>query len=213
MSRKFDVNLVRDAAATRWVEILGHLGRLDSAILDGSSKEHPCPKCGGDTRFRMIDVNAGALFCNHCFNKKNGDGFAALKWINGWDFAESLSQVAEYLGVETASKKIDPAEHLEWLDWSDEVVANWCKTKPPIKPDAVKLVGGWLARYRKNHIVIALPIHSQDGKVCGWVIYNATGGTLPKFSQKTKDVEWVKVKLTYGSKPGLMGTIERLLNK
>ena len=213
MSRKRlpDVELVRQAAAARWSEILSHLGRVDLAILDG--KHHPCPKCGGDDRFRMIDSKVGALLCNQCFSTKNGDGFAALQWLSGWDFKEALTQLAEYLGVKVENKKsADPAKDLEWLDWSDELVANWCRTKPPIKPEAVKLAGGRLAKYYKQHIVIALPIYSQAGKVCGGVLYNASGGTLPKFN-KGGETEWVKVKVTWGSKPGLMGTVSRLSDK
>lgn len=201
--KKHDVDLVRQAASSRWQEILCHLGRMDSAVLDG--QHHPCPKCGGTDRFRMIDEKAGALMCNQCFSTKNGDGFAALQWLNGWDFKEALSQVAEYLGVKADSKKAaDPAENLEWLEWSDDLVANWCRTKPPITPEAVKLAGGRLAKYRKTHIVIALPIYSQSGRTCGWVIYNATGGTLPRF-QRGGETQWIKVKVTFGSKPGLMG--------
>jgi len=207
--RQPDVELVRSAAATRWQEIIASLGHVDDDILDG--KHHPCPKCGGTDRFRMIDSQAGALMCNKCFATKNGDGFAALQWLNGWDFAEALGQVADYLGVKPAKTKIDPAEKLEWIDWSQEVVANWCKTKPPMTPEAVKLAGGRLARYYK-HVVVALPVHGQGGKICGWVIYNAAGGPLPKFSKDSK-TEWVKVKVTYGSKPDLMGTVEKLTRR
>jgi len=198
-----DVELVRAAAATRWIEIISHLGGVGGDLLDG--QHHPCPKCGGEDRFRMIDQAAGALMCNRCFSTKNGDGFAALQWLNGWDFRESLGQVAEYVGVKVEKTKADPAERLEFLEWSDAVVANWCRTKPPIEPAAVKAAGGRLAKYRKRHVVVAFPIRNQAGKDRGWVIYNASGGTLPKFSRKTKEVEWVKVKVTYGSKPGLMG--------
>ena len=53
----------------------------------------------------MIDENDGALFCNQCFNSKNSDGFAALQWLNGWDFAEALKQVAEHLGIKPAKSK------------------------------------------------------------------------------------------------------------
>ena len=155
----------------------------------------------------------------------------------GWDFAEAISQVAEYLGVKQESKKkqaapkkkpaskkqpakktssskkqpADPAEKLEWVDWSDEVVAYWCKSKPPITPEAVKSAGGRLARYYK-HLVIALPIHTKMGNICGWVIYNAVGRTLPKFS-KNGETQWVKVKVTYGSKSGAIGTVETLREK
>lgn len=89
--------LVKQAAAGRWVEILRVVGGCPSEILDG--KHHACPKCGGTDRFRLIEPEAGALFCNQCFNAKNGDGFAALQWLCGFDFLAAVRAVASHLGM------------------------------------------------------------------------------------------------------------------
>jgi len=94
---------VKQAAQGRWPEILSALGGIEPGLLDG--KHHPCPKCGGRDRFRLIDPEAGALYCNQCFHEGNGDGLAALQWLCGWSFSESLEQVAQYLGLPTDGPK------------------------------------------------------------------------------------------------------------
>ena len=53
-----DVEALKGQAAGRWREMLSTLGGVSADVLDG--KNHPCPKCGGTDRFRMIDVAAGA---------------------------------------------------------------------------------------------------------------------------------------------------------
>lgn len=111
MARKpnasYDVDMVKSAARGRWPEILSRLGNIAPELLDG--KHHPCPKqcspnSGGDDRFRLVDADAGALFCNQCFTSKNGDGLAAVQWLCGVKFGEALARVADYLGIEPQSK-------------------------------------------------------------------------------------------------------------
>jgi len=78
----------------------------------------------------------------------------------------------------------------------------------PIIPEAIKLAGGKMAVYRGRYTVIALPVWiGMKSNVVGWRIWNVRG-KLPKFG-KTKDdpIEWVKSKLTYGSQPGVVGTL------
>ena len=73
------------------------LGGIDRGLLDG--KPHPCPKCGGKDRFRLIDEADGALFCNQCFDHDNGDGLSALQWLTGWDFKTTCKKLGDYLGL------------------------------------------------------------------------------------------------------------------
>lgn len=102
--RKFDAGEVRQAAAGRWKEILSHLGGLSSYELSG--KHCPCPRCDGIDRFRFIDEEAGAVFCNKCFSTGNGSGFDALMWLNGWTFPASVREVAEYVGVQSKAPRV-----------------------------------------------------------------------------------------------------------
>ena len=97
MNTATDAATIKRAAAGKWPEILSSLGGISAEILDG--KHHPCPKCNGTDRFRMIDEERGALFCNQCFNKKNPDGIAALQWLNDEDFRATLKRLADHLGV------------------------------------------------------------------------------------------------------------------
>lgn len=92
-----DAQKIRLTADGNWPEIFTGLFRLPPQILDG--REHPCPKCGGNTRFRIIDEHPGALFCSHCFNRKNGDGLSAVQWWFGCTLPEAIGKVADYLGV------------------------------------------------------------------------------------------------------------------
>lgn len=85
---------VKRAAAGRWLELLVAAG-VPTDHLD--FRHHPCPKCGGKDRFRLLDAEAGAVFCNQCFATGNGDGLAAVKWLLSLDFPEALAWTAERL--------------------------------------------------------------------------------------------------------------------
>ena len=209
----YDMQAVRSAAAPRWVEILSQIGAIRPDWLDGRS--HPCPKCGGKDRFRLIDREAGAVLCNQCFRSGNGDGFAALQWLTGHPFSAILPRVAAACGISPIAKskaaEIDPAKDLEFRDWNESIVSLWCLKKPGILPQALRAVGARLATYRKHHTVIALPVwgeHLDQADPVGWCLFAANGVTLPKFS-KDKKTEQVKVKLTYGSRPGVIGVVRR----
>ena len=91
------VEIVRQAARGRWREILPAITSIPEASLDG--RHHPCPKCGGKDRFRLIDPDRGAVLCNQCFNSGNGDGFAVIAWMNGTAFLETLHTVGRFVGV------------------------------------------------------------------------------------------------------------------
>ena len=94
-----DIVALKRAAAGRWSEILARLGGIPAEILDG--QHHPCPKCpdGGNDRFRLIDPEAGACYCNQCFSKENGDGIAALQWLTGMDFRSTVAALSAHLGI------------------------------------------------------------------------------------------------------------------
>lgn len=203
----YDIAQVKQAATGRWPEIFAAVDSVSTDIFDGH--HHPCPKCGGDDRFRFIDQDAGACLCNQCFSTKNGDGLAVVQWLTGQDFVTSLKAVAEHLGIkqDKRKKKIDPAEHLEFLPWNSTIAGLWCLKKKPIKPEAIQAVGGRIAKYRGQYTVIAIPILGPS--LCevdpvGWVIYRADGGELPKWRKGKKQPEWVKVKITQGSQSGVI---------
>lgn len=130
------VENIKRQAAGRWPEILQHAG-FPADCLTG--KSCPCPKCGGTDRFRFIDEQAGAVYCNQCFKSGNGDGLAAIEWLTGCDFKHALYIVADYLGCDTtppnkaksngksypsldalkASWQANPGESVQWFDYTD----------------------------------------------------------------------------------------------
>ena len=228
--QRYDLEYVKQCARGRWAEIVSRLGGVDADSLDG--QHHPCPtgKCKSQRdafRFSDLDGNGGAI-CNQC--GKFGDGFAFLQFLTGKVFAAVLAEVAAHLGIEpettqsspaspagSTGEAKNPAEHLAWMPWSEIQVAIWCLSKPPITPAAVLAAGGRLARYRGQYTVIALPVwgeklDSDGAEPVGYSLYNVSGGPLPKYSPAGGDPEWVKVKLTAGSKPGLIGDLNRLRN-
>lgn len=209
---RFDKDELKRLARGRWKEIFSALCGLSSEALDG--RHHPCPKCGGDDRFRMVNEDEGALLCNQCFATKNGDGIAAVGWLLDLDFQHAMEKIGQYLGMEpvkpkSRKRKIDPAAKLEFVDWNDALAALWCLKKQPIKPESLQKVGAKQAIYDKKFKVIAIPVWSGTPEnVVGWNLYNITGGTLPKWEGKGKPPSQVKVKLTYGSNSGLIGFVE-----
>lgn len=229
----YDIEYVRAAAARQWPAILSALGGIDPDLLDG--EHHPCPKpgCGGTDRFRFTNRNdSGSCLCNQCFNgSQASDGFAALQWLTGWKFVDALKAVAEWLGIAPTEAPrstgrgngptANPAEHLAFEEWDEAnsmLAAAWCLWKEPINVAAIKAAGGRIARYRKQYSVLALPVWGKKldaEKPVGWVLYNLAGGTLPKYAKnnatgKWEISEWVKVKLTAGSQPGVITDLARL---
>jgi len=91
---------VKAAAKGREKEILVALTGIPEGMLDG--RHGPCPKCGGDDRFRY-DNQQDYAYCNRCFCTGNGDWIAAIAWLlsapDGDDVsqAEALKKVEKYL--------------------------------------------------------------------------------------------------------------------
>ena len=215
-----DVDLIRSAAAGRWPEILAHVCAVDHSLLDG--KHHPCPKCGGVDRFRFFADSSGGGICNQCWTSKNGDGISFVQWACSLDFVAAARKIGDYLGItydaparRNGHASADPAQYLSFREWSEGtriLAAQWCLKKPPIKFGALMACGARYALYRGQHNVIAIPVWGQqlaNAPPVGWCLYNITGGGLPVF-HKLQPPEWKKVKLTYGSQPGVIGPVEEL---
>jgi hypothetical protein len=105
--RPIDAAEVKQAASSRWREILGAVCGIDSDLLDG--KGHPCPACGGTDRFSAFSDfdTTGGIICRGCHATNNGDGLAAVAHFRGVEFAEALDLVAEHLGLKQGAKR-DP---------------------------------------------------------------------------------------------------------
>lgn len=116
----------------------------------------------------------------------------------------------------------DPAAQLEFQPWSDAIVSLlWLPTKPPTTLAALKRCHARLALYRQpggQYQVIALPVWGeklQAEKPVGWCLYHLGGKMLPRYTKNTQTGEYelteeLKVKVAYGSEPGLIGPVELL---
>ncbi len=104
------IEWVKELAEGREIDILRDVAGIPDEILGQDRREHPCPKCGGNTRCRLLDRDKGAVFCNHCFNEKNGDFIAAVQHFRSVDLPESLRLIGGYLGIDPTSNPLGPAE-------------------------------------------------------------------------------------------------------
>ena len=96
-TKHFDAEQVKSAAVGRELEQLEYVAHIDRELLDG--KPHPCPKCGGKDRFRLIDAKAGAVYCNQCFSSGNGDFLSAIMHFRGISFPQALEECGYRLGL------------------------------------------------------------------------------------------------------------------
>lgn len=97
---RFDADTIKRAARNHWIAILITLGGLTRELLDG--RGHPCPLCGGTDRFSAFKdcEETGGVMCRRCFSEKCGDGFAALMWLQGWNFSTAINEVATFLNLD-----------------------------------------------------------------------------------------------------------------
>jgi len=93
---RFDIGQIKHLAIGRWPQLLN----LAPELLD-SRREHPCPKCGGNTRFRVLKdfEETGAVFCNKCFSRGNGDGIAAYAWLHDMTNGQAIAALGGILGA------------------------------------------------------------------------------------------------------------------
>ncbi|MEO2019998.1 MAG: phage/plasmid primase, P4 family [Fuerstiella sp.] len=97
---------VKAAAVGRWVKIIAAASGCDAELLN-SKRQHPCPACGGKTRFRFTDkAGSGSSVCTKCDN--TSDGIGTLARILGDESGNGQHQAAllaaHQLGIETNGK-------------------------------------------------------------------------------------------------------------
>jgi len=142
---------VKLAARGQWRDVLTAFG-FNGDDLDG--RHHPCPRCNGTDRFRMIDEDAGAVLCNQCFTEGNGDGLAAIQWRNGWTFGETIKAVADHLGINGGERR------------QVEIVAEVARLKR--MPLESFLAFGAKADHRGKLEVARVPMFDQQRKQCSY---------------------------------------------
>lgn len=177
---KLDAAEVKRMASGRWGQILRSIGGLTDAQLSG--RHGPCPKCGGNDRFRALDDfhETGGLICNQCFNKGNSDGFSALQWLLDIRFPEALRRVADFVGMANnghhktatpARKKTSPAadetlsaSFLKGLQASGKETLHDLAESLNVSHSALEDLG---VGYLPDQNAWTWPEREADGKVCG----------------------------------------------
>lgn len=204
----FELEEVKHRATGHWAAIANRVAGIGDDFL--TTRHGPCPKCGGNDRWRVFGdfAETGGAICNQC--GKFGDGISLVQWYTGSSFPDVLRRVGTFLGVEPskngkAKRNSDASANLVEIPWDEYLVRLWCLRKKPITPEAIQAVGGRLARYRDRYTVIALPAYGQDGSVVGWTLYEVGGGKLPVFHGKGNPITWESVKQTTGSRSGWIG--------
>lgn len=218
---RIDAAELKQAANGRWREILVAAG-APLELLDG--QHHPCPKCGGSDRFRFTDqAGDGSVLCNQC-GRDIGDGLESLRWLRDCALPEAIEFAAGVLGLcagtnghardghatangaATKTPAADPAQHLVFKEtWNQRSVELFfCRAKKGVTATALLAFGGRQAVYRGKYQVIALPIRTAAAVVCGWCIWELSGGTLPAFHRGNKKPTQEKMLVTHGSQPGII---------
>ena len=95
MNNFYDKDEVIRNADGFWVEIIQSLTSIDPKIFN-RKKEHPCPLCGGKTRFRYTGKTGAPFFCNVCGAK---DGLNFYIAYTGCDFTTALTDVGNFLSM------------------------------------------------------------------------------------------------------------------
>lgn len=157
---RHNVEDVLTHARNRWSEILATVAGIPRESLD--RKHHPCPRCRGTDRFRFIDPDKGACLCNACFNKSNGDGFAAVAWMLGKSRGEAIDAVGDYLGLAPrngAAERVvtDPLDML-------------CRSKRMPRESALAYGA------RVDGEAVVFPMFGPDGEQCSEFTICPSGG-------------------------------------
>ena len=111
------IDEIKRAAAGHELEMLTSVAGIPTDVLDG--KGHPCPRCGGNDRFSLVDRDDGAVLCRKCFAQGNGDWLAATMWHRGMTLPEAIAAAAEHLGV-GSKKKHELRREVARYEYRDE---------------------------------------------------------------------------------------------
>lgn len=216
---KYEISDVKLDARGHWAAIAERVAGIGDDHL--STTHGPCPKCGGNDRWRVFEdfAETGGAICNQC--GKFGDGLALVQWFTGWGFPVVLEKVATFLGTaesarvkgsavakpspleakpKSAPKPVD-VEGMTAIEifpdspQTDGSIRMWCFFKQGLSFEAAKKLGARSGRYRKRYRVVAFPVVNIAGHQVGWTIYESGGKLLPQFKAGSSEpVAWLKVK-------------------
>lgn len=176
-----------ERARGHWRDILLLLG-LEERFL--SSRNGPCPMCGGKDRFRFSDKDGdGWYYCNQC---GPGSGIVLLRRLRGWSHAEACGQVDNILGAgygppptknqpsRCDELKLAAIQRLLSGANSPEIVGSYLRSRGIAVSSPTLLGHPACAYFDEDHRIagrfpaVVAPILAPDGKlVCAHRIYLA----------------------------------------
>jgi KaiC/GvpD/RAD55 family RecA-like ATPase len=176
-----DIDAIKAACRGRWLDVLSRLCGVLPDLLDG--KNHPCPKCGGTDRFRMIDADDGALFCNQCFKTGNGDGIAAVMWLTGANFPQAAEMIGSHVGVTAKAEAVNVVEEMAW--------------RKGVSAESLRAFGA---------------AEAQRGKltVCRIPMYDADMNRVGNFDMSPISDDFIKGKTEHGCRLGMFVSVQPL---
>ncbi len=145
-----DKEAVKARAQGRELEMLVELAGIPADLLDG--KHHPCPKCEGVDRFRLVYQDTGGVMCNRCFREGNRDWLAAVQWMDESTFPDAVQKAAAYLGVTD-----EPAPKVD-------IITAVCQAKR-MPREAFEQFGATPAKRGKLEVA-RVPAYGADGEQC-----------------------------------------------
>ncbi|MFO0940103.1 MAG: primase-helicase zinc-binding domain-containing protein [Pirellulales bacterium] len=213
---------VKAAAIGRWPEILVNVAGIPDDFLSG--REVPCPRCGGNTRFRFTNLqNNGSVFCSHCA-RGLGDGIDAVGWMLGIGSRDSIQRIGDFLGLKNgrshlfrpstpSARPAEPVNRIEQaikdlekihsqltaIKWDQAAVAMWCYRRNSnglTDPDAIKSCGAFCAKYQPGkRVFTVLAVPCKDNEsVVGYFLFNLRDRFLPGKKLPDGSYEQLKVK-------------------
>ena len=144
---------IKEAARGNWHLAYQQLAGLPEQILDG--KEHPCPKCGGTTRFRAMHdfAETGGIYCTHC-DGPGGDGIAGIQWLTGDDFPGVVKGLSDHLGIDS-----------EGEPQATDIIEVVCRAKS-IPREGFEKYGVTAARRGRNKQAVArVCVYNEAGEI------------------------------------------------
>lgn len=165
---QIDTEALKSRAAGMWPEIIPATCDIDATVLDG--RHHPCPRCGGTDRFRVFSdfAETGGMNCSQCHAEKNGDGIAAVMWLNNESFRDAGNRLAAHLGIQPSRNG----------NGHHDVVADVASRKR-VPLESWKAFGAHQAE-RGKLTVCRVPMFDEHGEQCS------------HFDFCTMDEKWLK---------------------